>query len=89
MILGRGSKWGAGNTWKSVIVEKDLGIEIDRKLSVRQQQEAFMVENPQPEPEPSLGDALTGALQACSLIASLQLSNDDTRLMGLVLSVVL
>lgn len=41
---------------------------MDGKLSVRQQREAFVVENPQPEPEPSLGDALTGALQACNLI---------------------
>lgn len=42
---------------------------MDHKLSVRQQQEAFVVENPKPEPTPSLGDALTGALQACNLIS--------------------
>ena len=60
---------GAGNTWRSDIAEKDLGIKMDRKLSVRQQHEAFVVENPKPEPEPSLGDALTGALQACNLIS--------------------
>ena len=62
-------KCGAGNTWRSDIAEKDLGIKMDRKLSVRQQHEAFVVENPKPEPEPSLGDALTGALQACNLIS--------------------
>lgn len=42
---------------------------MDHKLSVRQQREAFVVESPKPELALSLGDALTGALQACSVIS--------------------
>lgn len=58
--------WG---TWRREIAEEDLGIKMDHKLSVRQQREAFVAENPEPELEPSLGDAFTGALQACSVIS--------------------
>jgi len=62
-------KCGAGNAWRSDIVKKDLGIKRDCKPSAHQQRQAFVAENPDPEPEPSLGDALTGALEACSLIS--------------------
>lgn len=44
----------AGNTWRGDVAEKDLGIKMDHKLDMRHQQEAFVVENPKTEPEPSL-----------------------------------
>lgn len=56
-------KCTAGNTWRSDIAEEELGVKMDRQL------EAFVLENPKPEPEPSLGGELTGALQACDLIS--------------------
>lgn len=49
------TKCGAGNIWRSDIVEKDLGIKMDRKLSVRQQQTAFVVKIPNQNPSLHLG----------------------------------
>lgn len=49
------TKCRAGNIWRSDIVEKDLGIKVDRKLSVHQQQEAFVVKIPNQNPSLHLG----------------------------------
>lgn len=62
-------KYGAGNTWRSDIAERDLGIRMDHKLLVRQQREVCVAEKPNLEPQPSLWDALPGAWQVCKLIS--------------------
>lgn len=67
---GKGKSNAELGTPREVTLRRRIwGLRMDHKLSVRQQQEALVVENPKPEPTPSLGDALTGALQACNLIS--------------------
>lgn len=51
------------------IAEWELGIRMYHKLPVRQQQELYVAGKPNPEPQPSLWDALPGAWQVCNLIS--------------------
>lgn len=70
---GNGPGMGKSNmelgTPREAIAERNLGIRMDHKLPVPQQQEGCVAEKPNPEHQPLLWDALPGAWQVCNLIS--------------------